>query len=386
MRFASSIIIGLLAANGLAQTVADPDQQPAEPSAIAEPQPSEPAAQPSAQPSAPASEPSNPSDDDTPQTDAEPTAVPGPTADEPVATGDASQVSEGEQPTATATDGDDDDEATTAAEGTATADATATDDDTTAAATDTDTDDDDATDTATLTATESAAPTSTGAVVEVDLKNATIGDNAELIQVDGKTAIKLSAPANGKATFTVPVDTNSDNFDDDDLIYIVASILVGEGSAKLRKRATKTDCTLQIQAGSANVYSEPLYTTDGKFQDVKSSGIRSSDNPGAANVQVTQSCGDKPSPLTVGNVRAGTESGIKSSSGSGGSGGSSGSGNGSGGKGGDGSGSGSGSGSGTSTADGANASETGDSGNVGSTARASIGALAAAILAVAAFV
>lgn len=122
MRFASSIIIGLLAANGLAQTVADPapEQQP-EPSAIADPQPSEPAAQ----PSAPAAEPSSPSDsgdDDTPQTNAEPTAVAEPTADEPVATGDASQVSDGDQPTATATDSDDDDEATTAAEGTATAD------------------------------------------------------------------------------------------------------------------------------------------------------------------------------------------------------------------------------------------------------------------------
>lgn len=187
---------------------------------------------------------------------------------------------------------------------------------------------------------------------------------------------KLSAPANGQATFTVPVETDDDDFDDDELIYIVASILVGEGSAKLRKRATKTDCTLQIQAGSANVYNEPLYTTDGKFQDVKSNGIRSSDNPGAANVQVTQTCGDTPSPLTVGNVRAGTDSGIKSSSGSGGSG--------NGGKGG--SGSGSGSGSGTSTADGANASETSDSGNVGSKTRTSIGALAAAILAAAAFV
>ncbi|KAJ4118913.1 hypothetical protein NW768_010653 [Fusarium equiseti] len=378
MRFAPSVLIGLLAVNGLAQTVADPEQQP-EPSAIAEPQPSAPAAE----PSAPVQQPTNPSsdgdndDDDTPQSDAgtAPTAVPEPSANEPVETADASQV---EQPTATATDDDDDDEASSAVVGTATADASATDNEATATATDTG--DDDATNTATLTATESAAPTSTGAVVEVNLKNATIGDNAELIEFDGKPAIKLSAPANGQATFTVPVETDDDDFDDDELIYIVASILVGEGSAKLRKRATKTDCTLQIQAGSANVYNQPLYTTDGKFQDVKSSGIRSSDNPGAANVQVTQSCGDTPSPLTVGNVRAGTESGIKSSSGSGGSGGSGG--NGSGGKGG----SGSGSGSGTSTADGANASETSDSGNVGSKTRTSIGALAAAILAAAAFV
>ena len=65
--------------------------------------------------------------------------------------------------------------------------ASATDDEATATATDTD--DDDATNTATLTATESAAPTSTGAVVEVDLKNATIGDNAKLIEVDGKPAM-----------------------------------------------------------------------------------------------------------------------------------------------------------------------------------------------------
>lgn len=209
MRFAPSVVIGLLAVNGLAQTVADPDQQP-EPSAIAEPQPSAPAAE----PSAPAQQPSDPSNngddddgDDTPATDvANPTAVPEPTADEPAPTADASQVSEGEQPTATAND-DDDDEATSAIRGTATADgeehlqratrdqklmltifsATATDDDT--APTATEADDDDATNTATLTATESAAPTSTGAIVEVDLKNATIGDNAKLIEVDGKPAM-----------------------------------------------------------------------------------------------------------------------------------------------------------------------------------------------------
>ncbi|KAI1070980.1 hypothetical protein LB507_011062 [Fusarium sp. FIESC RH6] len=122
MRFAPSVLIGLLAVNGLAQTVADPEQQP-EPSAIAEPQPSAPAAE----PSAPVQQPTNPSsdgddnDDDTPQSDADtaPTAVPEPSANEPVETADASQV---EQPTATAADDDDDDEASSAVVGTATAD------------------------------------------------------------------------------------------------------------------------------------------------------------------------------------------------------------------------------------------------------------------------
>ncbi|KAF5984116.1 hypothetical protein FBULB1_3464 [Fusarium bulbicola] len=163
-----------------------------------------------------------------------------------------------------------------------------------------------------------------------------------------------------------------------------ASILVGEpSSAKLRRRADKTDCTLQIQADGQNVYEEPLYTNNGQFQDVTSSGIQSSDKP---EVQVTQKCGDKPSPLTVNNVRVGNESGVKSSAGSdSGSGGS-----GSGGSGGSGSGSGSGSsgkgGSGdkTSAATGASASATGDSGNIGAKTKASIGALAAAILAAAA--
>lgn len=188
----------------------------------------------------------------------------------------------------------------------------------------------------------------------------------------------MNAPANGQATFSVAVDSD-DELNTDELIYIVASILVGEpSSAKLRRRADKTDCTLQIQADGQNVYEEPLYTNNGQFQDVTSSGIQSSDKP---EVQVTQKCGDKPSPLTVNNVRVGNESGVKSSAGSGGSGSGgsgSGSGSGSGGKG--------GSSDKTSTATGASASETGDSGNMGARARASVGALAAAVLAAAAMV
>ncbi|KAF5695061.1 hypothetical protein FDENT_619 [Fusarium denticulatum] len=372
MRFAGSLILGLLAVNGLAQTVI-PDQD-AEPSAIAQPEPSAPAAE----PSNPAQDqPSDAADDgDAQPTDADsvPSATngPEPTAVEP--SNEASQASDDVQPTATASDEDDEDAST--AGGTATADATATDADATATASETD--DDDSTDTATATATSSSAPTSTGTVVEVDLKNATIGENAELVKVDGKDAIKLSAPANGQATFRVAVDSD-DELNTDELIYIVASILVGEpSSAKLRRRADKTDCTLQIQADGQNVYEEPLYTNNGQFQDVTSSGIQSSDKP---EVQVTQKCGDKPSPLTVNNVRVGNESGVKSSAGSGGSGSSgsgSGSGSGNGGKG--------GSGDKTSTATGASASETGDSGNIGARTKASVGALAAAILALAAMV
>jgi hypothetical protein len=193
----------------------------------------------------------------------------------------------------------------------------------------------------------------------------------------------LSAPANGQATFSVPVETDDDDFASDDLIYIVASIRVGEasGSAKLRRRDTQTDCSLQIQAGGQTVYNEPLYTNNGEFQDVTSSGISSSDM-GKSTVEVTQKCGDKPAPLTVRNVRAGTESAVKSSggSGSGGSGGGSGgSGSGKGGSGGSGSGSNEGS-----ATTGAGARETGDSGNLGIKAEASIGAFVAAVLAAAA--
>ncbi|KAK2674523.1 hypothetical protein RAB80_009507 [Fusarium oxysporum f. sp. vasinfectum] len=339
MRFAGSLILGLLAVNGLAQTVI-PDQD-AEPSAIAQPEPSAPAAE----PSNPAQDqPSDPAGDG----DAQPTDVPvdsvpsatngpEPTAVQP--SDEASQASGDKQPTATASD---DGEDASTAEGIATADATATDADATATASETD--NEDSTDTATATATSSSAPTSTGTVVEVDLKNATIGENAELVQVDGKPAIKLNAPANGQATFSVAVDSD-DELNTDELIYIVASILVGEpSSAKLRRRADKTDCTLQIQADGQNVYEEPLYTNNGQFQDVTSSGIQSSDKP---EVQVTQKCGDKPSPLTVNNGGSSDK---------------------------------------TSTATGASASETGGSGNMGARARASVGALAAAVLAAAAMV
>ncbi|KAF5662684.1 hypothetical protein FHETE_7790 [Fusarium heterosporum] len=392
MRFSGSLILGLLAANGLAQT-AVPEQGQQSGSEISQPEPSAPAAE---EPSPPVQDqPSIPADDDTPQTDAgeapiaTATAVPEPTADDPVETADASQISDDNQPSATATGGDDDDEATTAAEGTATADgkeviditeashsltmfeATATNDDATATTAEMESGDN-ASDTATATATSSSAPTSTAPVVEVNLKNATVGENAELVTVDSKPAIKLSAPANGQATFSVPLETDSDGFDSDDLIYIVASIRVGEpsGSAKFRTRDTDTDCSLQIQAGGQTVYDQPLSTNNGEFQDVTSSGISSSDM-GKSSVAVTQKCGQKPSPLTIRDVRAGTESAVKSSDGSGGSssGGSSRSG-------------GSGNSDGTSTT-GAGARETGGSGNFGSKAQASVGALAAAVLAAA---
>jgi cytoskeletal protein RodZ len=122
MRLSGNLILGLLAVNGLAQTLV-PDQGQ-EPSAIAQPEPSPPAAE---EPSVPVQDqPSVPADDDdTSRTDAEEapeaTPVPEPTADTPEETADASQISEGDQPTATASD-DNDDEATTAAEETATAD------------------------------------------------------------------------------------------------------------------------------------------------------------------------------------------------------------------------------------------------------------------------
>ncbi|KAM0350572.1 hypothetical protein ACHAPU_003056 [Fusarium lateritium] len=393
MRFSGSLILGLLAANGLAQT-AVPEEGQQSGSDISQPEPSAPAAE---EPSAPVQDqPSIPADDDTPQTDAEEapiataTAVPEPTADEPVETADASQISEDNQPSATASDGDDDVEATTAAEATATVDATATDDDATATAAETETGDD-ASDTATATATSSSVPTSTAPVVEVNLKNATIGENAELVTVDSKPAIKLSAPSNGQATFSVPLEVDDDDFASDDLIYIVASIRVGEpsGSAKFRTRDTDTDCSLQIQAGGQTVYDQPLSTNNGEFQDVTSSGISSSDM-GKSSVDVTQKCGQKPSSLTIRDVRAGTESAVKSSGGSGGSGsgGSGSGGSGSGGSGGSsgggkgGSSGGSGGSDGTSTT-GAGARETDSSGNFGSKTQASIGALAAALLAAA---
>ncbi|KAF4993156.1 hypothetical protein FGRMN_6641 [Fusarium graminum] len=396
MRFSGSIILGLLAANGLAQT-AVPEEGQQSGSDISQPEPSAPAAE---EPSAPVqNQPPIPADDDTSQTDAgeapiaTATAVPEPTADDPVETADASQISEDNQPLATATGGDDDDEATTAAEETATADgedvigiteashsltmfeATATDDDATATAAETESGDN-ASDTATTTATSSSTPTSTVPVVEVNLKNATVGENAELVTVESKPAIKLSAPANGQATFSVPLEADSDDFDSDDLIYIVASIRVGEpsGSAKFRTRDTDTDCSLRIQAGGQTVYDQPLSSNNGEFQDVTSSGISSSDM-GQSSVSVTQKCGRKPSPLTIRDVRAGTESAVKSSGGSGGS--SSGSGSGKGGSSG-----GSGNSDGTSTT-GPGARETGGSGNFGSKAQASVGAFAAAILAAA---
>jgi hypothetical protein len=161
----------------------------------------------------------------------------------------------------------------------------------------------------------------------------------------------------------------------------VASILVGEasGSAKLRRRDIKTDCTLQIQAGGQTVYDEPLYTNNGEFQDVTSSGISSSDM-GKSSVEVTQKCGEKPSPIIVNNVRAGNKIAVKSSGGSGpGGSGSGGSGSGSGGSGssgkkGD-------SGSGFRSNPDKTSTGTNDSSNLASKAKVSVGALAAAVLA-----
>ncbi|KAF4466163.1 hypothetical protein FALBO_6986 [Fusarium albosuccineum] len=371
MRVSTSLILGLLVGQGLCQTAA-PEE---EPTFIAPP----------AQTDVPAAEdPSVSVADPVPQTDEAPEATTNPDDEESaapeetvVATDVATDAPE-EDPTSvedaepTATGTDDASEPTTAAEETGTAKATATDDDATSVPEETATATDEESETG-ATATTSSAPTSTAAVVEVDLKNATVGDNAELVEVDGKTAVRLSAPEDGEATFTVSVDA-SDDFDTGEMIHIVASILVGEASsAKLRRRAMKTGCNLLMQVNGENVYDESLSTTDGKFQEFDSSPIESSPNP---EVKVTQKCGKNPSTLTINSVQIANESSVGSGSKSGGSG------SGSGGSSSDGKdGKSSDSGSGSKTGDEAKASETGDP-NAGSKTATSIVGLVAAMVAV----
>ncbi|WAO96545.1 Hypothetical protein NCS54_01422200 [Fusarium falciforme] len=349
MRFAQSLLLGLLVGHGLAQTAVEPVEE--QPSAVAPQNPSEPAAEePSA--AAPVAEPTqdNSSPEPTADTKEPAESAAAPQESEPAATGSPEEPTAAEEePSAGVTATNNDSEPTKAPEATGTAEeasATAGDDDSLTAT-------GEPTGTATeqeetgATKTESSVPTATSAVVKADLKNATVSENAEIVEVEGKPAVKLSAPVDGEATFSVSVDTD-DDFDAGEKIHIVASIFVGEpsgsNSAKLRRRGRKTDCNLQMKLNGQTVYDEPLETTDGKWQDVSSTGLQSSDPQ--PKIDVTQKCGKTPAPLTVNNVQVANENGLGSSSGgsgsgSGGSGSGSGTGSGSSGKGSSGSGSGS---------------------------------------------
>ncbi|RSM12045.1 hypothetical protein CDV31_006495 [Fusarium ambrosium] len=372
MRFARSLLLGLLVGHGLAQTAVEPVEEQA--SAVAPQNPSEPAAEESA--AAPVAEPTQ--DNSSPEPTAD-TEEPAESAAAPPGIGPSAE----EEPTAGVTATNDNSEATEVPEasgtGTAEEEASATadpDDSTTATG--------EATGTATeeetgATKTESSVPTATSVTVKADLKNATVSENAEIVEVEGKPAVKLSAPVDGEATFSVSVDTD-DDFDAGEMIHIVASIFVGEpsgsNSAKLRRRGRKTDCNLQMKLNGQTVYDEPLQTTDGKWQDVSSTGLQSSDPQ--PKIDVTQKCGKTPAPLTVNNVQVANEN-LGSSSGGSGSGGS-GSGSGSGSS----SGSGSGSGSGSDSESGSDSSSSDDDDSAGSKAATSmvglIAAMAAAML------
>ncbi|KAJ4172600.1 hypothetical protein NW754_002802 [Fusarium falciforme] len=332
MRFAQSLLLGLLVGHGLAQTAVEPVEE--QPSAVAPQNPSEPAAEePSA--AAPVAEPTQDNSSPEPTADteepAESAAAPRNRSllllDHPrnLQLPKRSLQQESLRPTTTASPqklprqqgqlkklltipsiasatADDDDSATATGEPTG----TATEEEETGA-----------------TKTESSVPTATSAVVKADLKNATVSENAEIVEVEGKPAVKLSAPVDGEATFSVSVDTD-DDFDAGEKIHIVASIF--------------------MKLNGQTVYDEPLETTDGKWQDVSSTGLQSSDPQ--PKIDVTQKCGKTPAPLTVNNVQVANENGLGSSSGgsgsgSGGSGSGSGTGSGSSGKGSSGSGSGS---------------------------------------------
>ncbi|KAF4974853.1 hypothetical protein FZEAL_8314 [Fusarium zealandicum] len=382
MRFAGSLIVGLLVGRGLCQ---NPDAPVDEEATLVSP------------PEATAITPEEPSivpDDPLPESEEVPVATAdpeesAPAPEEPSAPTEAPD----DEPTAvdtvveaTATDNDEVSEPTTEAEETgAEEDATATDDVSSlpeATATD-DSETEDATATATATETSTESPTSTSEPVVVDLSNATVGDNAEMIEVEGKPAIRLNAPANGEATFTVSVET-TDDLDTDELVRLVASILVGEGSdsAKLRRRAAETDCSLRMIVDNKKVYDEPLMSTGGQFQDVSGTGVALSEKP---DVQVTQSCRSQPASLTVRDVSL--QAGPRQAGGSGGTGSGSGSAGGSGtgtSSGGKGSG-GSDSDSGTETGDESQSSETGNP-SMGSKATTSIMGLVIALVAVGVFI
>ncbi|KAL2672577.1 hypothetical protein Neosp_013290 [[Neocosmospora] mangrovei] len=385
MRFAQSLLLGLLVGHGLAQTAVEPVEE--QPSAVAPQNPSEPAAEePSA--AAPVAEPTQDNSSPEPTADTEEPAesAAAPQESEPAATGSTEEPTDAEEePSAGVTATNDNSEPTEAPEATGTAEeeasATADDDDSVTAT-------GEPTGTATeeeetgATKTESSVPTATSAVVKADLKNATVSENAEIVEVEGKPAVKLSAPVDGEATFSVSVDAD-DDFDEGDKIYIIASIFVeepsGSNSAKLRRRGRKTDCNLQMKLNGQTVYDEPLQTTDGKWQDVSSTGLQSSDPQ--PKIDVTQKCGKTPAPLTVNNVQVSNENSLGSSSGGSGSGGSgSGSGSGSGtGSGSSGKGS-SGSGSGSDSESGSDSSSSDDD-SAGSKAATSMVGLVAAMAA-----
>jgi hypothetical protein len=166
-----------------------------------------------------------------------------------------------------------------------------------------------ATESATTTGT--ALPTeSAGAPKPVDLGDAQLGAGCAFVDgPDGSKAIRMSAPANGVASFTVG-GANPEGIDVGDLISVLFQLLA-ELLQDTRKRAD-SDCTLEVSLNGQSVFSEALQSSGG-FVDRSSSGAPATAD--APELSFVQTCGSNPIAATIAGVK------VAAGSGSGGNGG-----------------------------------------------------------------
>ncbi|KAM5357574.1 hypothetical protein ACJZ2D_016131 [Fusarium nematophilum] len=140
-------------------------------------------------------------------------------------------------------------------------------------------------------------PSATGKSVPLELGDATLGDYAEFTKVNGETAIRMSPPANGQASFSLDVKTPLE-ISTGEFAKMKASIRVGGENKRTN---------LQMFVDGSSVYDEDPVSTEGKFQQVTSERFKPSKNP---KIKMVQRNGDEPVELTVKGVRIETVSSV----------------------------------------------------------------------------
>ncbi|KAF9869505.1 hypothetical protein CkaCkLH20_12990 [Colletotrichum karsti] len=148
--------------------------------------------------------------------------------------------------------------------------------------------------------------------VSAQLANATVGDNAQLVVVDGNTAIAMRPQPNSNATFTVAATAAPDVQPSDAVVVQLTYKTDASPTAKRAvKRAVLSECTLTMIIGNTVIYSNRIWTTDGSYTTVTSMPTSS----GLTNLVIVQYCPATTTPITIANIAVAPASAANSSSG-----------------------------------------------------------------------
>ncbi|KAH7231436.1 hypothetical protein B0J15DRAFT_354601, partial [Fusarium solani] len=153
----------------------------------------------------------------------------------------------------------------------------------------------------TLTSPSSSA---TGESIQLDLDDATLGENADITTIDGEIAILLTAPANGNASFTLDI-TKPLDIEPGGPIRLMASIRVEnidtpDRRLRFASRGERKASRFEMLMDDSSIYNEELVTTHGEFEEVLSDKTKASKKQ---KVKMLQEASDQLVGVTVKDVR-----------------------------------------------------------------------------------